>query len=29
MGSRARRELTPVGRVLAGLPAEEEHDHEH
>jgi DNA-binding HxlR family transcriptional regulator len=27
--SRMRRELTPAGRALSGLPADEEHDHEH
>jgi DNA-binding HxlR family transcriptional regulator len=29
IGSRMTRELTPAGRALAGLPADEEHDHEH
>jgi DNA-binding HxlR family transcriptional regulator len=27
--SRVTRELTPAGRLLSGLPADEEHDHEH
>jgi DNA-binding HxlR family transcriptional regulator len=29
MGSRVTRALTPAGRVLSGLPAEEETGHEH
>lgn len=29
MGSRVTRELTPAGRVLSGLPAEEDAVHEH
>jgi DNA-binding HxlR family transcriptional regulator len=29
MESRVTRELTPAGRAMSGLPADEEHDHEH